>query len=529
MAKGKSVTSNIVKNVQSLPTDQPIGQPLKYLTANAYVNSCRKEELKAPALWTLADTMMEDSAIRQCVDMNAHPVIEAIANGKFVGKKSKKSTKVANALNYAIRNMDSGTWREFAENLVTDQLYGFSLLNIVSKVISEGDYKGLAGFSKLSPRSPHNLKGWIYDKNKVEVIGSILKPMSIQGDGYLGMITSTSISSYTYYEQKYPIMWKKQMVLSSFNKTFNNPEGNPSILAAYAPWKEKLLVQQYEIVGVSKDFGGVAVLRVDPELLWRANQPDTVYEEDRLQLQSLQENAAKMHSGQSTMLLLSSELIEGSTSQYKNDFKLQGIDGNGKQYKSSEIIVQKNKDIYNAFGCGFLILGQDGVGSYALSSTSESVHDRYIERAIQAKKDVIEDQVMKVFIEMNKQNPMFKLSWDEMPEFLPAEYKKLDLDTYSKIIQRTKSVQGLPEEHHKQLSVKAGLVDEWKDKLDYKDKGDSRSGEGNGTSGTGNTQAGGISSTTNANNKSFYLVDEYKDQFVITDGTEEYFIDKKES
>jgi len=249
----------------------------------------------------------------------------------------------------------------------------------------------------------------------------------------------------------------------------------------------------------------------------------------RLQLQALQENAAKMHSGQSTMLLLSSDLIPGSTSQYLNDFKLQGIDGNGKQYKSSEIIVQKNKDIYNAFGCGFLILGQDGTGSYALSSTQESVQDRYIERSIQAKKDIIDNQIVKIFIEMNKNNPMFKLSWDEIPEFQPAEYKKLDLDTYSKIVQRTKSVQGLPEEQHKQLSVKAGLTDEWAEKLDYKDKGQSRSGESQGSSGTGNTQAGGISSTTNANNKSFYLVDEYKDQLVVTDGHSEYFIDKKES
>jgi hypothetical protein len=523
VAKGKSIT----KNASSLPTEQPIGQPLSYLTANSYVNSCRKTELKSPNIWSTCDLMMEDSAVRQCVDMNSHPVIESISNGKFVGKKSKKSKKVADALNYAVRNLDTGTWREFAENLATDQAYGFSLFNIVSKIVSEGEYKGIAAFAKLSPRSPHSLKGWIYDRNKVEVIGSILKPMQVQGSNYIGMITPSSISTYTHYEQEYPIMWKKQMLLSTFNKTFNNPEGNPSIIAAYSAWKEKKLVEQYEIVGVSKDFGGVAILRVDPELLWRANQTGAEFEADRLQLKSLQENAAKMHSGQSTMLLLSSDLIPGSTSQYLNDFKLQGIDGNGKQYKSSEIIVQKNKDIYNAFGCGFLILGQDGTGSYALSSTQESVQDRYIERSIQAKKDIIDNQLVKVFIEMNKNNPMFKLAWNEMPEFEPAEYKKLDLDTYSKIIQRTKSVQGLPEEHHKQLSVKAGLVDEWEEKLDYKDKGQSRSGEGLGSSGTGNSQAGGISSTTNANNKSFYLEDQYKGQLVISDEAgNRFFVDE---
>lgn len=526
MAKTK-----IVKNTQSLPLTQSIGQPLKAVTANSYINTCRKTDLKLPNFLGICDLMYEDDAVRQCTDMSAHPVIDALANGKFEGRKSKKSKKAADALNHAIRNLTHGSWREFCENLTTDQQYGFSINNIVSRIIPDGEYKGLAGFAKFSPRSPHNLKGWIFDTNMVEVIGCILKPMNKQDPSAIARLSPTSISSSTYYDGNHPIMWHKQMVLSSYNKTFNNPEGNSPYISAYASWKEKQLIRQYEIVGVSKDFGGVALLRVDEELLWRASQDDPAYEKDREMLEGLKSGAARIHSGESTLLVLSSGLIDGSTSQYKNSFELKGIEGQGKQYKSTELITQRDKAIYNVFGCGFAILGQDGSGSFALSSTTETIQDRYIERAIAAKVDVIENQIMKVFFEMNANNPMFKLAWDEMPKFVPAEYKELDLDTYSKIIQRVKSVQGMPEEHHKELARKSGLSDEWAEKLDYKDKGQSRSGEGMGTSGTGNTQAGGISSTTNAENggvaKALYIADNYKDQLVVADEFgNQYFLDK---
>lgn len=526
MAKTK-----IVKNVQDLPAQQPIGQPLRHIVANSYINSCRKQDLKLPNFLNTCDLMYEDDAIRQCTDMNAHQVIHALANGKFEGNKSKKSKKVADAINYAIHNLTNGTWREFCENLTTDQMYGFSINNIVSRIISDGEYKGLAGFAKFSPRSPHNLKGWIFDKDMVEVIGCILKPMNKQDPSAILRLSPTNITSATYYDATHPILWHKQMVLSSYNKSFNNPEGNSPYISAYSAWKEKQLIRQYEIVGVSKDFGGVAQLRVDAELLWRASQDDVAYQKDKEMLDALKEQAANIHSGQSTLLILSSELLDGSTSQYKNSFELKGIDGQGKQYKSTELITQRDKAIYNVFGCGHAILGQDGSGSFALSSTVETIQDTYIERAIAAKVDVIENQILKIFIEMNANNPMFKLAWNEIPKFVPAEYKELDLDTYSKIIQRTKSVSGLPEEHHKELARRSRLSDEWAEKLDYKDKGQSRAGEGNGTSGTGNTQNGGASSATNSENggvaKSLYIADNYKDQLVIADELgNQYFIDK---
>lgn len=523
--------TNIVKNVNSLPLTQPIGQPLKAITANSYINTCRKTDLKAPNFFGICDLMYEDDAIRQCTDISANPVIYALANGKFEGGKSKKSKKVAAAINYAIRNLTHGSWREFCENLVTDQMYGFSINNTVSRIISEGEYKGIAGFAKFSPRSPHNLKGWIFDTNMVEVIGCILKPMNKQDASSISRLSPTNITSSTYYDGDHPILWHKQMVLSSYNKTFNNPEGNSPYISAYASWKEKQLIRQYEIVGVSKDFGGVALLRVDEELLVRAAIDEPAYDNDRATLEGLKQGAARIHSGESTLLVLSSQLLEGSTSQYKNSFELKGIDGQGKQYKSTELITQRDKAIYNVFGASHAILGQDGSGSFALSSTVETIQDAYTRRAIEAKVDVIENQILKIFIEMNANNPMFKLAWDEIPKFVPAEYKELDLDTYSKIIQRVKSVQGMPEEHHKEFAKKAGLSQEWEEKLDYKDKGDSRAGEGLGDSGVGNTQAGGISSTTNAENggvaKALYIADNYKDQLVVADEFgNQYFLDK---
>lgn len=490
-----------IKKALSTPQSRQIGQPLKTVTANSYINASRKTELVYPKLPYTFDIMCEDSAIKQCVDSNAIPVIDALYRGKVVGKKSKNSQLVADFINYNIATLSTG-WMNFCKDLTTDQLYGMSLFNKVSAPINTGDYKGkgLYKIDKLSPRSPHLLHGWIWDKNFQEVIGTILKPMLYQTGDYLPRANSSYIPTGTaLYDTNFPIMWKHQMLHSVSNGNFRNPEGISHLVSCYSSYKEKKLVEQYEIIGISKDFGGIAVLRVDPELIERAGDP-ILFPNDKIALDALELAASKLHAGESTHLLLSSELQEGSSTIYKYDFKLQGIDGGGKQYKSSDIISQKNKDIYNAFGCGFLILGQDGVGSYNLSTTGESVHDSYVKSFIQAKVDVINSQFIKTIIDMNSNNPMFKLAWDEMPEFVPADFKRMDLDVLSKIVQRMKSVEGLPPQVLTQLLDMSELTTEGVDELNFQSKGASRAGESLGSSGTGNTQDGGVSSTVNANN-----------------------------
>jgi hypothetical protein len=272
------------------------------------------------------------------------------------------------------------------------------------------------------------------------------------------------------------------------------------------------LVRKYEVIGVSKDLGGALIIRVPGELIKKASQPD-LYPNEAQEYADLQSDAARLHAGESTYIVLTSDVDEvGGKPLYDIQFK--GVDGAGKQFKTTEIIEQKKKDLFNAFGAGFMLLGQDSVGSYNLASSHMSTHAHYVERNITQKVVVLETQLAPRLLAAND----YYLNWKDMPKFIPADPTEFDWDIASKFVQRVASVNKMTPKALEFIYKKLGFEVDGVEDLDYTEKGDSRSGESKGTSGTGKTQAGGSNSSTNMENKSVenYVFDEEtKDEITL--------------
>jgi hypothetical protein len=277
------------------------------------------------------------------------------------------------------------------------------------------------------------------------------------------------------------------------NPTNNNPQGDSPLTHVYDAWLEKKLVERYEVVGVSKDLGGAVVLRVPSELIDRANDPAT-YPNEAAEYSQLQKDAGALHAGESSYIVLTSDVDE-VTKTPLFDFELKGIDGGGKQYNTSDIIDQKRKSIYNMFGTGFLLLGQSGHGSNALSSNQMTTHDYYVNRSVMWKTDVINNQLAPRLLAINN----ISLDWKDMPVFKAADPSKPDLDVISKVIQRAKSVGGMTPQALEALYKDAGWPTEGIEDLTFDDGDTARGGESGGTSGTGSSQ-GGKTGGSNTNN-----------------------------
>jgi hypothetical protein len=96
-----------------------------------------------------------------------------------------------------------------------------------------------------------------------------------------------------------------------------------------------------------------------------------------------------------------------------------------------------------------------------------------------------------------------------MPTFVAADPTEYSHDELSKVTQRMKSVGGLTPAALEYLYKKAKIPTEGIEDLTFDDGDTSRGGESQGSSGTGNTQAGGYNSATNVENKSLFKTDEY--------------------
>ena len=489
-------------------TQREKGQP-RIVTSSHYIQDIKESDLVMPRRLCTFDNMLQDPAIYNAVDVTKLHMLRALSGGEFRGKKgSKASEEYADYLNYCIRNMSYGTWMEAMNDACTSIQYGFSILSITTERRNYGEYKGQVALKRLAPRNQHSIYGWVWDKNYRYLKGVVQKPMLLadrepQESNYLGGITA--LSGAKYYGSKYPYLKDDSLLIFSYDKTNNNPQGNSPLVACYTPWREKQLIERYEVVGVSKDLGGALVIRVPRELIEKAADPAENPEEYQ-EYMELQEDAASLHAGESSYMILSSDVDPNTkTKSYDIDFK--GVDGGGKQYKTSDIIDQKRKAIYNAFGAGFLLLGQDSVGSYAMSADKTATHSYYVQRAVDWIVDVINNSLATRLLAANG----MQVSWKDMPEFVAADTSESSLDEIGKFIQRVTSVSAMTNEALKQFYIDLGLDPELVDKLDLTGAS-SRAGEGKGTSGTGDTQEGGSASSTNVENKSLLLGDDEKDE-----------------
>ncbi len=491
------------------PLTRENGQP-HIVRASRYIDDLCQSELSMDygKRFSSYRNMMADDAVANSVDYTNVHVLTALSKGMAVpSSKSSVSVESANFINYNLHNFSYGTWREAMADACTDLINGFIPLNIVTERASVGPYKGMQKLRKLSPRHPESVYGWVWNKNNTELLGFVQNANIVQTKEpdtrkktFRGHIDYGDIFS-GYYQRnyEYPFIHRQEMLLFRHNPTFNNPQGNSPLNHCFKAWMEKELIENLEVVAVSKDFGGVIVLRLPSEFLEKANDPDINPEIYREYLE-LQRDAENLQKGKSTHLILSSDKDE-VTSQYLYDMEIQGIQGAGKQYNTEDLTNQRRRAIYNVFGTGFLLLGQNGHGSNALAGSQMTTFDHYVQRAIDWKVDVINHQLIPRLLAANN----IFLEHKDMPVFKAADPTRPDLDTLSKVLQRSTSTNSLTLEGFRKTYELMGISTEgleefFEERKEMANK--SRAGESQGTSGTGNSQDGGANTATNNENKS---------------------------
>lgn len=514
------------------PASKEIGQPGVKLT-RSFFDDLGEKELSPQMIHTTIDQMVRDSSVKHALDATQSRLNKSMALGEFEAAPTRKGKVIAEYANYIIHNMHNMTWLEACRNFNSDVERGFSLSEIVTTTATSGPYKGSVVLQKLGPRAQRSVYAWVWDRYQREVTHVVQKPLQennyitkpAEGASYVGNITSTSVITTNKLTANYPIIAANKLLHFKYDSVNSNPSGRSPLIACYTPWREKVIIGKYQVIGITRDFGGIPIARVPSELMRRANDPENRYPLDRAEYEVYQDQLANMHAGKQSYFMLSSDLVEGSNSIYEYDLKLLGIDGSGKQFDVSEIIKSKTTEIYNAFGAGHLILGQGGnTSSYNLSTSGTAEHNLLIEQSLIGKAEVLEKQLIPLMLQANG----IEYSYKDLPKFRYKDPQEWSLDEVGKYIQRVGSVNKLNLEQNIYLHKKMGLPLEGLDKLDYTDKGQSRAGESQGSSGTGGKNQ--QNSSTNMENKQLVPVNliptEYSGVFIDTDTDETVVVQK---
>lgn len=461
----------------------------------AFTNFMQPYETRFPENLRTYKEMGEDPDVATALDATFIFVDRAFFDFKIkYNINSPKSRKAAKFIEYMLRNMNSPL-RQYVRSLLTYKQYGFAFAEKVFELDEDpkSPYYGYYRLTKLAFRPQDTI--------------DTAEPFTYSADGRTILavnqnITNVMVAAGT----NTALLGRKQIPMEKVffvgsNITENNPLGVSPLLAVYRSWREKSLIQEYEVVGVSKDLGGMPVLMVPSDILNRASlNPEG---DEAQSLRVLQANIANLHAGEQSYMVLPSDVYEGTVMR-QYDLVFQGVEGSGKQFDTQALIKQRKLDIFNRFGAGVLIMGDGDAGSFALSDNKQTLLSHFIERDVDLIVEAINTQVIPQALRLNG----IYLSEEDMPYFVSGDIGDPDIEVNAKAIQQIVAAGAVPltpevvNEFLERLGFKYRIPDEivadpakFKQYvLDFFPEKSSRAGDGMAT-GTGNGTSTSVSAT----------------------------------
>lgn len=288
----------------------------------AFTNFMQPYETRFPENIRTYKEMGEDPDVATALDATYIFVDRAFFDFNIeYNVKSAKSRKAAKFVEFALRNMNAPL-RQYVRSLLTYKQFGFAFAEKVFELDEDpkSPYFGYYRITKLAFRPQDTI--------------DLSEPFTYSADGRTILTVNQNITgSMVTPGTNTTLLGRKEIPMDKViyvgsNITENNPLGVSPLLAVYRSWREKSLIQEYEVVGVSKDLGGMPVLMVPSDILNRASLNPTGDEAQSLRV--LQANIANLHAGEQSYMVLPSDVYEGTVMR-QYDLAFQGVQGTGKQ------------------------------------------------------------------------------------------------------------------------------------------------------------------------------------------------------
>ena len=380
------------------------------------------------------------------------------------------------------------TFADYISESLSILEYGFSVQEKVYKRRNnEGKFKSkyddnLFGWAKLPARSQDTVRKWLWSEDGRDLTG-------VQQD--LSLVSSNNIDRFKRASNKINIP-RNRFLLFRYNPIRDNPEGQSPLNSCYISWMYKKQLEETEASGIAKDMGGMMLIELPPEYMAKDAPADkkAVYEYCTNLIRNY-------HVNQQSGIVFPRYFDDSKNNVF--GIKLIGVEGSGKQYDVGATIKRHDMKILMTFLADVLALGHDGVGSYSLSSDKTNLLSKKISSVL--------SYITKVFNEDLIPDTFARNGWDTkvLPKLVHSDLEKQPLDDLSKYVQRivTSGAVEVDKSMSNFLRDQLPLKPEGKgEKLDDEliAGGSSRSGEGQGTSGVGDTQGGGSGSDNNKEN-----------------------------
>ena len=393
----------------------------------------KAEEIRWPHLIGTVESMKQDATVATGLDMLYTFVEKAFKDFKVIPGESEESKKAAKFVEYCLKNMEGQTLRQFARDAATFNEYGLSVVEKVYTQVTVGEYVGKYKVKNLAFRPQASLSRSnpiVYNEDGSAIIGVKQSLSAFQN------YTSTEIGTGGVTTRMSDVIIPiNRVLLMNTGGSSSQALGVSPLVGCYRAWREKILIENLEVVGATKDMGGVIELKIPSQILNKAAMDPSSPEAEMVR--GLMSDAANAHSGEQSFFMLPSDTKDNAP-QYS--MTLKGIDGMGKQYSTAQLISDRKKSILDRLGAGFINVGNDKGGSYNLSESKQTIHTQFVQRVNEIILEALNENLVPQLLALND----IRLPEVEMPYVKAGEIVDVDMEGFSKAIQRIGAVGYLP-------------------------------------------------------------------------------------
>lgn len=287
-------------------------------------------------------------------------------------------------------------WSDIISEIMTFLLYGWSWLEIEykrrngSKGKSPSKYDdGLIGWTNWEIRSQDTLMRWEINDEE-DVIG-----LTQQVDGKI-----------------YTIPRDKSLHFKSKSKK-SNPEGISILRNAYRAWYFKKRIQEIEGIGIERDLAGLPMLKA-PENVDIWNNEDETMVMYRKYAETMVQNVRR-------------DSTEGIVIPAGWEFSLL-TGGSKRNFDTGAVIERYDKRISMTVLADFIMLGHEGVGSYAMANSKMDMFYKSLKTYLDNVQEEINNVAVRKLIDLN--GDTFKGITD-YPELIHGNVETVDITNLS--------------------------------------------------------------------------------------------------
>ena len=296
----------------------------------------------------------------------------------------------------------SQSWGDFIAEAFSMLPYGWAFCELVykkrsgykspdDKLPSSKHDDGKMGWRKIPLRSQDSLDHWEFD-SEGGVKSFVQRPAPL------------------YVDIEIPI---SKGLLFRTTPYKGSPEGRSILRSAYTAWFYKKRIQQIEGTGIERDLAGFPVFWLPAEIL-----SNDATDDQKAVVAAFDAMGKNIRRDKQEHLIM--PLAYDASGNKIFDFELTSS-GGARTFNTSEIIGRYNKEIAMTVLADFILLGHEGVGSFALSTDKTDLFAVALGTYLAAIEDVMNRYAVPRLFELNG------MDLKNMPKIKHADIEKPDL------------------------------------------------------------------------------------------------------